>query len=196
VLYPLPPLEPIQECDPLVGLIRLGRERPMWTPEHPAAARRQDLPYASDLTDEEWALGGADNLPRHVVPGDRGTSICARYQTAFSTCRLPMTGAAQGFAATMRFTSQGATRPAANEARPRPSSAVKRQGAQTGGLDGPASAGKQVNLPAPRHHSTGSESGEGRRSGQSGSQRHPWSRNDFFVITVDPKSHAKHPSLR
>src|SRR5580693_10343157 len=28
----------------------------MWTPEHRAAARRQDLRYASDLTDEEWAL--------------------------------------------------------------------------------------------------------------------------------------------
>jgi hypothetical protein len=28
----------------------------MWTPEHRAAARRQDLRYASELTDEEWAL--------------------------------------------------------------------------------------------------------------------------------------------
>ena len=28
----------------------------MWTPEHRAAARRQGLRYASDLTDEEWSL--------------------------------------------------------------------------------------------------------------------------------------------
>src|SRR6516165_2052810 len=28
----------------------------MWTPEHRAAARRQDIRYASDLTDEEWIL--------------------------------------------------------------------------------------------------------------------------------------------
>ena len=28
----------------------------MWTPEHRTAARRQDIRYASDLTDEEWAL--------------------------------------------------------------------------------------------------------------------------------------------
>jgi hypothetical protein len=29
---------------------------PLWTLEHRAAARRQGLRYASDLTDEEWAL--------------------------------------------------------------------------------------------------------------------------------------------
>ena len=39
----------------------------MWTPEHRAAARRQGLRYASDLTDEEWAF-----VAPMIPPGRRG----------------------------------------------------------------------------------------------------------------------------
>jgi putative transposase len=68
----------------------------MWTPEHRAAARRQGLRYASDLTDEEWGLVAPMIPPARC--GGRPRDVLS---TAFSPAvdRLPVAGAAQGFAA-------------------------------------------------------------------------------------------------
>src|SRR5262249_62368202 len=43
------------------------RERPMWKPEHRAAADRSGLRYPSDLTDAEWVL-----VEPMIPPGRHG----------------------------------------------------------------------------------------------------------------------------
>jgi hypothetical protein len=60
----------------------------MWTPEHRAAARRQALRYASDLTDEEWALVAPMIPPARHGGRPRDVNI-RQVLTAFFTCCRP-----------------------------------------------------------------------------------------------------------
>jgi transposase len=133
----------------------------MWTPEHRATARREGLRYASDLTDEEWAVvapmipparrGGRprDVNMREVINGllyllwtgcwwQALPRICRRKArcTIISSCRI---GTARWSASAMRFTSRCASRRGREAS---PSAAIidsqSAKTAQKGGLDGPA----------------------------------------------------------
>jgi hypothetical protein len=80
---------------------RFAQGSPTWKPEHRQAAKRDCSRYPSDLTDAEWALVGPMIPP--AKRGGRPREVDVRevperdFVRAFH--RLPVAGAAEGFAA-------------------------------------------------------------------------------------------------